>query len=167
MYRRSHRSWREPKTPFRSIGEVYLDSSMFSSDDEAAQTIGKAAVGPDAMTIIENRRKVKGRLNDFGAEQLKKVVEKVKGFFPDSEVKVTWDRYCDCSMCPCSPGYRIKVKTDRNYSSNGKNRFSLHLEAKEGKLEYTFFRPKDSFWVGYQKIEEMEAAFAGENKSEK
>jgi len=162
MYRRSHYSWREPKTPFRSIGEIYLDSSMFSSDDEAAQTIGKSAIGQDMLKIIENRRKVKGRLNDFGAEQLKEVLEKVKELYPGDEIKVTWDRHCGCSMCPCSPGYRIKVKTDRGFTSNEKVRFSLHLTNENGKVNYTFFRPKDSYWVGYDKIEKLEKKFAND-----
>ncbi len=133
---------------------------MFSPEDEAAQTIGKAPVGPDAIAIFENRRKVKGRLNDFGAEQLKKVVDTVRELYPGNEIKVTWDRFCGCSMCPCSPGYRIKVKTDRNYSSNGKNRFNLHLQDKGGKVEYTFFKPKDSYWIGYDKIEKLDKAFS-------
>lgn len=166
MYRRSHRSWREPSTPFRSIGEVYLDSSMFSSDDEGAQTIGKAAVGPDFMQIIENRRKVKGRLNDFGAEQLKKVVEKVKELYPEDEVKVTWDRYCGCSMCPCSPGYRIKVKAKTHVSSSNNNRFSLHLSLKGKKIEYTFFKPKDSWNIGYDKVNQLQEAFSSEKKAQ-
>lgn len=161
MYRRTHKSWREPKDPYRSIGEVYLGSEMFASDDEGAATIGKAAVGPDAEKIIENRRKVKGRLSELGAEHLRKVVEAVRSVFPESDVKVSWDRHCGCSMCPCSPGYRIRLRTEKSYSSNKTNRFNLHVETgKKGKVKYTFFKPKDSFWVGYEKMDELEKMFA-------
>lgn len=164
MYRRSHHSWREPKTPFRSIGEIYLGSEMFSDEDEAAKTIGAPAIGPEAISIIENRRKVKGRLSDLGKEELDKVVATVKGFYPGSEVKVTWDRYCGCSMCPCSPGYRIKVKFERSFTSNEKNRFNLHVERQNGETKYTFFKPKDSYWIGYDNIQKLEEAFSNGSK---
>ena len=131
MNSRSHRSWREPRIPFRSIGEIYLGSEMFSEDDEAAKTIGEAAVGQDAVKIIENRRKVKGRLSELGKAELEKVVAKVKRLFQDSEVKAAWDIHCGCSMCPCSPGYRIKVKAQRIHSSSDKSRFNLHIVSKE------------------------------------
>lgn len=160
MYRRSHYSWREPKTPFRSIGEIYLGSGMFSEDDEAAKTIGAPAIGPDALTIFENRRKVKGRLSDLGAQELHKVVSIVKEIYPDNEVKVTWDRHCGCSMCPCSPGYRIKVKFEKSFVSNGDNRFNLHVERQNEETKYTFFKPKDSYWIGYENVNELEKMFS-------
>lgn len=164
MYRRTHQSWREPKTPFRSVGEIYLDSDMFSSDDEGAKTIGKPIIGPDALEILENRRKVKGRLNDYGAQRLHEVVSMVKEVFPDEEVKVTWDRHCGCSMCPCSPGYRIKVRFAKGgFSSNEKNRFSLHLTTKENRVEYSFFKPKDGFWIGYDKVRRLQEIFSNGN----
>lgn len=133
---------------------------MFSDDDEAAKTIGAPAIGPDALTIIENRRKVKGRLSDLGAQELHKVVSIVKEIYPDTEVKVTWDRHCGCSMCPCSPGYRIKVKSERSFVSNEKNRFSLHVENENGETKYTFFKPKDSYWIGYGNVEKMMEVFS-------
>lgn len=160
MYRRSHRSFREPKIPFRSIGEVYLESDMFSEDDEAAKTIGAIAIGPNAPQVFENRRKVKGRLSDLGAQELQKVVSIIKKIYPDKEFKVTWDRYCGCSMCPCSPGYRIKMKTDRHFTSNGTNRFSLFVEKENGKTNYRFIRPKDAYWMGYDNVDKLEKTFS-------
>jgi hypothetical protein len=132
---------------------------MFSDEDEAAKTIGEAAVGPDFMKIIENRRKVKGRLSESGKAELEKVVAKVKGLFPDSEVKAAWDIHCGCSMCPCSPGYRIKVKMKNNFTSNDKSRFSLHIESEEGKAKYSFFKPKDSWQMGYDNVDKLEKEF--------
>jgi hypothetical protein len=157
---RSHRSWREPSNPFRSIGEIYLGSEMFSEDDEAAKTIGEAAVGPDFMKIIENRRKVKGRLSDLGAQELHKVVDKVMAIFPDSEIKVSWDRFCGCSMCPCSPGYRIKMKMKNDFTSNDRNRFNLHVNIENGKPKYAFQKPKDSWQMGYDNVEKLEKEFS-------
>lgn len=159
MNSRSHRSWREPRIPFRSIGEIYLGSEMFSDEDEAAKTIGEAAVGPDAVKIIENRRKVKGRLSELGKAELEKVVAKVKRLFPDSEVKAAWDIHCGCSMCPCSPGYRIKVKAQRIHSSSDKSRFNLHIVSEEGKVKYTFFKPEDSWTIGYDNVEKLVKEF--------
>jgi hypothetical protein len=156
---RPYGSWREPRTPFRSIGEIYLGSEMFSDEDEAAKTIGKAAIGPDAVNIIENRRKVKGRLSELGKAELEKVVAKVKRLFPDSEVKAAWDIHCGCSMCSCSPGYRIKVKAQRIHSSSNKSRFNLHIVSEEGKVKYTFFKPEDSWTIGYDNVEKLVKEF--------
>lgn len=159
IFRRSIIGRQSPK--FRSIGEVYLGSaSMFSEEDEAARTIGQPAIGENLLQIIENRRKVKGRLSDKGAEELKKVVDKVKSVFPDAQIKVTWDRYCGCSMCPCSPGYRIKIDKDTKMPSKDIYRFSLHVEENNGKTEYTFFKPKDSWVVGYDEVRKLENEFA-------
>lgn len=157
---RPYGSWREPRTPFRSIGEIYLGSEMFSDEDEAAKTIGKAAIGPDAVKIIENRRKVKGRLSELGKAELEKVVAVVKGLYPDTEVKVTWDRHCGCSMCPCSPGYRIKLRTGMSFVSNKDNRFNLFLETENGETTYRFFKPKHQFWGGYDNLYKLEKTFS-------
>ena len=160
IFRRSIIGRKSPK--FRSIGEVYLGSnSMFSEDDEAAKTIGQPALGENALQIIENRRKVKGRLSDKGAEELNKVVDKVKSVFPDAQVKVTWDRYCGCSMCPCSPGYRIKIDKESSMPSKDIYRFSLFVEEnKKGKTKYKFLKPKDSWVIGYDEVRKLENEFA-------
>lgn len=148
------------RNPFRSIGEIYLDSSFFADEDEGAKTIGQVAIGENAVEILMNRRKVKGRLNDAGYAELKKAIDQVKKIYPDNEVKVTWDKYCGCSMCPCSPGYRIKVNAGMSMASNGKYRFSLHVSKEKGKVKYHFFRPKDSWNIGYDKAKEIESAFS-------
>ncbi len=133
----------------RSVGEIYFESKFFADDDPAAQTIGKAIIGPDAMTILENRRKIKGRLNDTGYAELQKVIQRVKEIYPDSEVKVTWDKYCGCSSCPCSPGYRIKIEKGRFTDvSTKRNRFSLFVERTENGTRYNFINPKDSWLLG-------------------
>lgn len=148
---------------YTSIGELYFDSSMFSSEDPAAQTIGMPIVGSNALEILENRRKVKGRLSDAGAAELTNVMSKLKAIFPDAEFKVTWDKYCGCSMCPCSPGYRIKANIKTYMPSNKKYRFSLHVDADEnGASKYSFFRPKDSWVIGYKEVEKIQNAFSNE-----
>jgi hypothetical protein len=162
MNSRSHRSWREPKTPFRSIGEIYLDSNLFSSEDEGAKTIGAVAIGENALEIIGNRRKVKGLLNETGKSELQKVLDKVKELYPDSQVKAVWDKHCGCSMCPCSPGYRIKVKTDRNYASKGENRFNLYIVNDNGGTRYKFIKPEDSWWIGYENVDKLQKWFSDE-----
>ena len=139
-----------------------MDSNLFSSEDEGAKTIGAAAIGQNALEIISNRRKVKGLLNEKGKSELQKVVDKVQELYPDHKVKAVWDRHCGCSMCPCSPGYRIKVNADRRYTSKDENRFNLHINSKDDGTKYKFYRPKDSFWIGYENVDKLQKAFSDE-----
>ena len=136
----------------KSIGDVYLDPSFFN--DEASKTIGKPAMGPDFNLIIENRRKAKGRLTAEGQIHLNKILDEIKKIFKNNEVKAMWDRHCGCSMCPCSPGYRIKI--DREVRSLEKYRFSLYV-GEDG--SYKFIRPDFPFEIGGINVDKMEEVF--------
>ena len=70
------------------------------------------------------------------------------------EVKAVWDKHCGCSMCPCSPGYRIKI--NREVRSLEKYRFSLGVD-KDG--TYKFSRPDYDFEIGRARVDEMEKTF--------
>lgn len=136
----------------KSIGEIYFDSSFFV--DEASRTVGAVAIGPNAMEIIQNRQEAKGRLNLDGQTHLEKIRRDIQEIFKTQNVKIVWDKYCGCSMCPCSPGYRIKI--DREMKSLDKYRFSLWIN-KEG--EYKFKKPEYCFEIGFDNIEKIEKTF--------
>ena len=136
----------------KSIGDVYLDPSFFN--DEESKTIGKPAMGPDLNLIIENRRKAKGRLTAEGQIHLNKILDEIKKIFKNNEVKAMWDRHCGCSMCPCSPGYRIKI--NREVRSLEKYRFSLWV-GEDG--SYRFARPDYDFEIGSANLDKMEEVF--------
>jgi len=136
----------------KSIGDVYLDASFFN--DEASKTIGQPAVGPDAVEIILNRKKAKGKLNAEGQIHLNKILDEIKRILKTDEVKAVWDKFCGCSMCPCSPGYRIKI--NREVRSLEKYRFSLAV-LEDG--TYRFNRPDYDFEIGSAKVDEMEKVF--------
>lgn len=136
----------------KSIGEVYLDPSFFK--DEASKTIGQPAMGPDVDLIIQNRRKTKGRLTAEGQIHLNKILDEIKKIFKNNEIKAMWDRHCGCSMCPCSPGYRIKI--NREVRSLGKYRFSLWV-GEDG--SYKFARPDYDFEIGSSNLDKMEEVF--------
>ena len=142
-----------------SIGEVYLDSYFFKDEDEGAKTIGQPMIGENAQQIFENRRKVKGLLTPLGKDKLNHIVSEIKGIFKTEDVKAVWDRHCGCSMCPCSPGYRIKVSSESLRSwygtSKNSNRFNIHITT-EGDI---FFKPKDSWMIGYNNVGELEKIF--------
>jgi hypothetical protein len=91
----------------KKIGECYLARNMFL--DEANKTIGKPIVGPDMVTLIENRRRVTGRVTDEGKAALRRVADE---FFIryGVEVKLVWSANCGCSMCPCSPGFKVMAE---------------------------------------------------------
>jgi hypothetical protein len=57
-------------------------------------------------------------------------------------------------MCPCSPGYRIKI--NREVKSLEKYRFSLWV-GENG--SYKFDRPDYDFEIGSAKVDEMEKTF--------
>lgn len=136
----------------KSIGEVYLDPSFFK--DEASKTIGQPAMGPDVNLIIQNRRKTKGRLTAEGQIHLNKILDEMKRILKTDEVKAVWNKFCGCSMCPCSPGYRIKI--NREVKSLEKYRFSLWV-GEDG--SYKFARPDYDFEIGSAKVDEMEEKF--------
>ena len=136
----------------KSIGEVYLDPSFFK--DEASKTIGQPAMGPDVDLIIQNRRKTKGRLTAEGQIHLNKILDEIKKIFKNNEIKAMWDRHCGCSMCPCSPGYRIKI--NREVRSLEKYRFSLWV-GEDG--SYRFARPDFEFEIGGANVDKMEEVF--------
>ena len=138
----------------KSIGEVYFDSPFFKGEEE--QTIGQPIIGPNAMTIFENRRKVKGHLTTEGREKLEQFISEVKRIFKVDKVKAVWDKHCGCSMCPCSPGYRIKIEGNYRYRSSESTRFNLHVN----KNGFQFFKPKDRWNIGYVEVDELEKTFS-------
>lgn len=137
----------------KSIGGIYFDSSFFT--DEASKTIGQPLVGENAQEIFENRRKVKGKLNAEGQIYLNKILSDLKEIFNKDEIKVVWDKFCGCSMCPCSPGYRVKIS--RDVRSLEKYRFSLWINEKG---EYTFRSPQYGFEIGPDNVKKLETTFS-------
>jgi hypothetical protein len=136
----------------KSIGEIYFDSSFFT--DQGSKTIGEPIIGENAQEIFENRRKAKGILNAEGQIYLKKILSDLKEVFDGDEIKVVWDKFCGCSMCPCSPGYRVKI--NREVKSLEKYRFSLLVSDKG---EFTFRSPQYTFEIGPDKVKQLETLF--------
>jgi hypothetical protein len=107
----------------KSIGDIYFDPCFF--EDAASKTIGEPAIGDRVLEVISNRRQARGKLNSEGQIYLEKIISEIKNIFETTEVIARWDKYCGCSMCPCSPGYRIKI--NRDVRSLEKYRFSLYV----------------------------------------
>lgn len=129
----------------KSIGEIYFDGSLFA--DEASKTMWSPAVGEDATTILNNRRNTTGKLNPSGNIIFTSLIDKIKNAFYGDEIKLKWNRYCGCSTCPCSPGFR--VLTNRDVKSSNKYRFVIHV-TEDGKIDlkepsYLFEVGKDNF----------------------
>lgn len=135
----------------KSIGEIYFDSSFFR--DEESKTIGQPLIGLNIETLVKNRRGAKGHLTPVGREILDRIVSQI-GNTLGVKVKSVWDRHCGCSMCPCSPGYRIKGDID--FRSNDKTRFNIFVK-EDGKVD--FRRPKDSWELGYDDVNKLTETF--------
>lgn len=106
------------------VAEYYPHNSHYA--DEANQTIGQPLT---SMTVLQNRRNVSKKLNEKGNKVLQRVVEHFEAKFKDiGDVKVEFSRYCGCSMCPCSPGFKIFVELHRAVSyerMNEDNRYYI------------------------------------------
>lgn len=140
-----------------SIGEIYFDKSYFT--DEASKTIGEPIIGENAMAILQNRRIAKGRLTLEGQTILSKIIDEIRILFDSDEVKAVWDRKCGCSMCPCYPGYRVKI--NKEIRSHNKNRFSLWVN-QDG--SYEFRSPQYTFEIGTDKVQQLEKIFIHEQQ---
>ena len=136
----------------KSIGELYFDNSFFN--DEESKTIGQPLIGSNIETIISNRRGAKGKLTSEGRIHLDHILTKLSRVLGAS-VKAVWDRHCGCSMCPCSPGYRIKA--DIAFRSTDKTRFYMTVD-KKGEIKY--FTPKSSYELGFTTHEKLESTFS-------
>lgn len=93
------------------IGGVFMSAKNYA--DEANQTIGAPLV-PNLETVLMNRRNVTNRLSKTGLEAKEKIIKFFKKEY-GLEVELVWDIHAGCTMCPCSPGYKIMVKFNRDY----------------------------------------------------
>ena len=122
----------------RRIAQLYISNTGFA--DGANQTIGAPGITEEALI---NRRFVTSRLNDIGRAQL----EKVRLFFKEKygiDVSFKWNIKCGCSMCPCSPGFDVKVDTmyHRNLSDD-KHELAKIWFNNDGEMD---FREPKSSW---------------------
>jgi len=149
-------SFYKKSTTTRSIGELYFESTFFK--DEESKTIGQPIIGENAMTILSNRRKVKGHLTPEGREVLENILTKVSNVL-GTPVKAVWDKYCGCSMCPCSPGYRIKAVFDADqwrFNSKDDTRFNIYVR-NNGEIDYRI--PQSKWELGYENHEQLVSTF--------
>jgi len=123
------------------IGEFYPENQHYQS--EANQTIGQAGITDNT---IMNRRNVTNQLTEDG----NLFIEKVKQFFKsvyDLDVKLTFSKYCGCSTCPCSPGFKIYAiinKIDNKKIKSEENcRFKIFYDNKNKRLDIQ--QPKDYY----------------------
>ena len=91
----------------RKIGTLHMDGKYFN--DEASETMGAPGLTPE---ILSNRRKVTGQLTKEGKEWKKFVIDWFKCEY-GVDVKLSWSIYAGCSMCPCSPGFVIRIDNDK------------------------------------------------------
>lgn len=146
------------RTIIRKIGCLYLEPEHFT--DEVNQTIGQPGL---SSQIFQNRRNVTSRVNEKGQA----IKEKVEKFFEQTygwKVLLRWNRYCGCSMCPCSPGFDIKIELPEDVDSYAlsllrsravtlSNKFDIF--AKDEELDIRF--PKLDGWIKYFTNKEEEA----------
>ena len=99
------------------IGAIYVfGEQMFA--DEASKTVGAALVGPDLAQLAVNRREAKGKLTEIGQAAYDQALAKFREYIGAKEslkLFVKWDIHCGCSMCPCSPGFKIQVEYDPDF----------------------------------------------------
>lgn len=89
----------------KTIAKIYMEGKYFTN--KANKTIGEASIGPNASQIITNRRLVTSKLTKEGQSKLQEKIKEIENKHNIKILKVKWDKHCGCSMCPCSPGFRI------------------------------------------------------------
>lgn len=128
----------------RRIGSVYLPSSAFN--EAAAETIGQPAL---SEKVIFNRRSVKGKLNEDGKLMLANVAIAMEREF-NVQVEFKWDRKCGCTMCPCSPGFKMFAKVPGSYIRGRNQQITFYvntdgqIEIKYAKSTYSQFGKKEA-----------------------
>lgn len=101
----------------KTIAKVYVSPDLYL--DEPNKDIGKAPVGEDFLSILENRRHVTSRMSEKGQRLMNKLKKSIEKRFERKVGKIKFDRHCGCTMCPCSPGFRIMVQVTRNEYTTG------------------------------------------------
>lgn len=78
---------------------------------EKKQSCPKMYIFIESESIMENLQNRRTRpYNEYKKTIIPKVLESISKTDPDlfgriKDLKWGWDRYCGCSMCPCSPGF--------------------------------------------------------------
>lgn len=135
-----------------SIGEIYFASAYFT--DEGSKTMWKPITSSE---VILNRRKVAGNLNEKGQEIISKILEKLRTELKSEDIVVKWDIHCGCSMCPCSPGFRVIMGNNGTLPSSKENRrFNVWVE-KNGKIKFTL--PKELYHYSNEYLDGLENTF--------
>jgi hypothetical protein len=136
----------------KSIGELYFSTVFFT--DEESKTIGQPLLGSNIETIFKNRRGAKGKLTSKGREILEYIETRISVALGGVKVKASWDKHCGCSMCPCSPGYRIKA--DIPFTSKDDTRFNMWVDS-NGEIEYRI--PQSKWVLGYDNHQQLDSTF--------
>jgi hypothetical protein len=132
------------------IGELYLAKNGFR--DEANQTIGAPLVGQNFEKIFLNRRSVTGKLTDAGKQALVAVAERINKEFGVT-VTFGWSTKTGCSMCPCSPGFKIFFDSKHpGRRSTEEKRMRIWVD-EDGKIDFRF--AKYGGFAEYATLENM------------
>jgi hypothetical protein len=136
-----------------SIGELYFDSSYFI--DEGSETMWKPITSSE---VVMNRRKVKGQLTEKGQEIISKILEKLRTQLKCKNIILKWDIYCGCSMCPCSPGFRVIMENKDGTlpSSRASRRFNVWVN-KDG--TFKFIQPSESYHYSSEYLSGLQKTF--------
>lgn len=138
------------------IGVLFLEKENFI--DEENKTIGKplfeiqeqdnlingkTIFGDVAMSqkVFLNRRKVTGNINMLGYKKMINVQEYLerKGL---KNITFKWDINAGCSMCPCSPGFKIFAEFDKDKKIRSARSRIFWLRINDyGDLEFDFNHP--------------------------
>ena len=82
-----------------------------SRQGEKKQSSPKMYIFIENESVMENLQNRRTRpYNEYKKLIIPKVMESISKTHPDlferiRDIKWGWDRYCGCSMCPCSPGF--------------------------------------------------------------
>ena len=107
------------------IGNFFPGSEMYR--ETAACTVGKSLINQTATLeeTVQNRRALKGHMNLYGLEAIRRVKKLVKAKL-GLEAELVFSDKAGCGMCPCSPGFMIKVTLPREKAELFRDLFSKY-----------------------------------------
>lgn len=87
------------KTSTTKVGELYLAGKFFVGEAQSEMEKGM-------LNHLVARRFAESKVTFAGEVQKRKIVEMFKSKY-GLNVSLKWNKYCGCSMCPCSPGFEV------------------------------------------------------------
>ncbi len=140
------------------IGNMHPASQMYRESE--ARTVGKALVNSVATLeeTVENRKRLKGHMNILGLQVIRRTKALIKAKL-GIEPELVFSQMAGCGMCPCSPGFKIKIAVEMDKNKDCREEDFRGLFKMFGPLSYT--RSSGRNWRTGRGVRDLGLSFHG------